>query len=312
MSFSTEFQDLYESLQDCHHARIREDKPSMTAPIIIIGMHRSGTSMISRILEELGLFMGLKKQRDHESIFFLGLNNWLIAQSGGSWDNPRPVHQLLKHTEARNLAEEHIKFIMKTPRITNYLGWKHYLSYRSVEHLDFHWGWKDPRNTFTLPLWLDLFPEAKVIHIYRNGVDVANSLFVRERARFKGRIQRTQSRLGRLFYVVRPKRGGFTDSLRCASLEGGFSLWEEYFDEARSHIRQLQARAIEIKYEDFIERPHIVLTSLTSFCGISTNEKAIAKAAEQVKSSRAYAYKNKPELNEFSQQVSSRLSIYGY
>ena len=31
------------------------------SPIIIIGMHRSGTTMLSRQLEALGVFMGKKK-----------------------------------------------------------------------------------------------------------------------------------------------------------------------------------------------------------------------------------------------------------
>ncbi len=30
------------------------------------------------------------------------------------------------------------------------------------------WGWKDPRNTFTLPMWLSIFPKARVLHVLRN------------------------------------------------------------------------------------------------------------------------------------------------
>ncbi len=51
-------------------------------PIIIVGMHRSGTSMISRILEELGIFMGKSKDANHKASFFHNLNNWLLQQSG--------------------------------------------------------------------------------------------------------------------------------------------------------------------------------------------------------------------------------------
>ena len=287
-------------------------KQNKFQPVIIIGMHRSGTSMVSRLLEELGLFMGVKKQRDHESIFFLDLNNWLISQSGGSWDNPQPVHRLLEHTEARELAEDYIRFIMSTPRMTDYLGWKNYLSYRISGGPDFPWGWKDPRNTFTLPLWLDLFPAAKVIQVYRNGIDVANSLFVRERGRFRSRPQLTKHRYKKLLYVMRPKRGGFADSLRCASLEGGFSLWEEYFNEARLQMQRLADRGVEVRYEDLIEDPLTVLSSLAQFCGISTEACSISRAAAQIRSSRAYAYRNKPELQDFSEGVSSRLRIYGY
>lgn len=33
-----------------------------------------------------------------------------------------------------------------------------------------HWGWKDPRNVYTLGLWLIQFPNARVIHIIRSGI----------------------------------------------------------------------------------------------------------------------------------------------
>lgn len=282
------------------------------SPIIIIGMHRSGTSMVSRMLEQLGLFMGDKKQHDHEALFFININNWLLSQSGGSWDQPKAFHYLLEHKEVRSLAVTYIRYIMSTPRVINYLGWKHFLKYRSPEKLDFPWGWKDPRNTFTLPLWLDIFPDAKVIHVYRNGIDVANSLKVRESIKFTHRSQLINCEHKKLLYLLRPKRGGFTDSIRCASLEGGFSLWEEYFDEARDHVYRLKNRAMEIKYEDAIAEPHKTLSSLARFCELPANNAVIEKLVGQLKKSRAYAYKNAPELREFSEQVTFRLRMYGY
>ena len=45
-------------------------------PVIVIGMHRSGTTMLTKMLEELGVFLGWKKQGDHESTFFLSLKRW--------------------------------------------------------------------------------------------------------------------------------------------------------------------------------------------------------------------------------------------
>lgn len=40
------------------------------SPILIIGMHRSGTSMITRKLESLGLFLGNEKDENDEAFFF--------------------------------------------------------------------------------------------------------------------------------------------------------------------------------------------------------------------------------------------------
>lgn len=284
----------------------------MVNPVIIIGMHRSGTSMVSRALDDLGLFTGRRKQRDNESLFFLDLNNWLMLQCGGSWDHPQPTRELLQHGQARSLAADYIRFLMRTPRLTGFLGWRNYLRYRKIGNLDFPWGWKDPRNTYTLPLWLDIFPDARIIHIYRHGVDVANSLYIREQARFSGRSHPVRHPYKRLLYVVRPKKGGFADSLRCAALEGGFSLWEEYVGVARSHVRKLGDRALELKYEDFLADPHAALLRLTTFCGLAADPAGIDAAASLVTKSRAYAYRNRPELEEFSLRASARLKVYGY
>jgi len=57
-------------------------------PIILLGMHRSGTSLIARLLDELGLFQGSELQEDHESVHFLDVNDLLLKRIGASWDNP--------------------------------------------------------------------------------------------------------------------------------------------------------------------------------------------------------------------------------
>lgn len=57
-------------------------------PVIIIGMHRSGTSLLSRVLEQTGVFMGNKKDENNEALFFLKFNDWILKQANATWDNP--------------------------------------------------------------------------------------------------------------------------------------------------------------------------------------------------------------------------------
>ena len=49
----------------------------MANPVVVVGMHRSGTSLVSRILDDCGVMMGKDLQEDHESIFFISLNEWI-------------------------------------------------------------------------------------------------------------------------------------------------------------------------------------------------------------------------------------------
>ncbi|MFQ5738307.1 MAG: sulfotransferase [Acidobacteriota bacterium] len=288
--------------------------PNKTAqpPVILIGAPRSGTSMLTRLLEALGLFVGKHGNSNYEARFFETINSWVVRQSGGHWDYPQPVHFLLENQEARTQTVDYIRFLLSTPRVLSFFGWRNYLRYRSPFKLDFPWGWKDPHNTLTLPLWLDVFPDARVLHIWRHGVDVARSLRVLGPAR----MPRTWSK--RIYYRMkplhwfRPKRGNFVWSVRCASLEGGFSLWEEYISEARQHIRNLGERAMEIKYEDFLAEPQKALRSLARFCDLTVSEGATARLAQQVERERAYAYQGDPELRAFADCVAERLKAHGY
>jgi hypothetical protein len=100
--------------------------------------------------------------------------------------------------------------------------------------------------------------------------------------------------------------------IRGGTLEEGFAIWEEYFNEARSHVEALKERAIEVKYEDFLENPEEILKSLTDFCGLDASQSQIAKAASQANKSRAYAYRGNPDLEEFNENISQRLKSYGY
>lgn len=189
-----------------------------------VGMHRSGTSLVAQVLEEIGLFLGWRKDINHEAWFFLRLNDWLLHQCGGAWDQPAPIRHLLANPLGRRMVGDYLRFMLGAPRAATFLGPWQYLRYRSVAAIDRPWRWKDPRNTFTLPLWLDLFPEARIVHIYRHGVDVAASL----KRRQSESVDQSQSRLQRRRWIhafAIPRRGGFAESSRCAELDDALRLW---------------------------------------------------------------------------------------
>jgi len=288
---------------------------NIVPPIIIIGMSRSGTGMLTRILEELGLFVGSKKEINHEAIFFEQLNKWILGQCSGGLENPGTIKFLIENREARVLFVDFIRYIMKTPRVLSFLGWSKYLKYRTPTKLDFPWGWKDPRNTFTLPIWLDIFPEAKVIHICRHGVDVANSLRVRQEkglSRLRGRHPRFKNLYW--FYLMHkfvPKQRMFVD-LRCSTMEEALLMWEEYVREARSQLLNFKNGSLEIKYEDMLAEPSRVIKLAATFCELQISDSDIKTVSRHVNGARSYAYRNYPELVAFADKASDRLKAQGY
>jgi len=281
-----------------------------TAPIIILGMHRTGTSMLTRMLERLGLFCGVQKQGDHEAVFFLRLNDWALSQAGSRWDYPRTIDSLLENPEVRALTLEHLRFSMTSPRRLSYLGLWKTLRYPSIGELDTPWAWKDPRNTFTLPLWLELFPEARLVHAHRHGVDVAASLRTRHRAIVAARARRYRER--RWLYHFRENRSAFTTSLRCASLDAGYALWEEYMAASQHWLQALPNPQIEVRYEDFLADPAAELKRVAEFCKLQPTADVLGDAAAQGRASRAYAYMRNAELQAFARGQAASLERFCY
>ncbi len=286
-------------------------------PIIIIGMSRSGTGMLAKMLEDLGLFIGKSKDRNNEALFFIDLNMWLLEQSSGGLENPKSIRYILEDREVRTLFADFIRHTMKTPKVISYLGFKKYLTCRTPLNLTIPWGWKDPRNTFTLPFWLDIFPNAKVIHICRHGVDVANSLRVSQDKGLE-RLRMRDSLFKNLYWYYLankfiPNRKKFV-YLRCSSLDGGISMWEEYLNEARGHVGNLKSRATEIKYEDLLHQPSEELEKLSKFCELGATDDDINVVSNLGNKSRAYAYKNSTELKEFASRsdIKNILESMGY
>jgi hypothetical protein len=152
-----------------------ESPPEATAsaaagPVIVAGMHRSGTSLTASFLEALGIDMGrdLVPADEHnrrgyfEDTGFLGFQRSLLREScptdDGGWpDWGWTEHEVLHRDRfaTRREAAEHL--------ITSRRG-------RAL------WGWKDPRTSLLLDFWDELLPEARYVFVYRAPWDVADSI----------------------------------------------------------------------------------------------------------------------------------------
>jgi hypothetical protein len=283
---------------------------AMRDPVIFIGMHRSGTSMLGRLLEDLGMFFGAFKDENNEALFFQDLNEWLLNQCGGRWDNPGPFNEYFwRSDEVVKWTELYIRNLLASPRCIQFLGAR--FAFRGIGGLSMPWGWKDPRNTFTLPIWLRIFPNAKVVSIERNGVDVAQSLRARE-IRILANAPSFYKK-NRMAFFLRLRRSGFAHSPRCMVLEDGFSLWQEYTSQADAVLAQLPAgRSLALRYEDVLDNPLKWLGETTAFCGLEVSKAQLENAVKNIRIDRAKAYEADADLASFAAMRSDALSARGY
>lgn len=137
-------------------------------PVCIAGMHRSGTSMITRLMNICGLSLGpsadlLIPTEDNpegywESRSLMIVNDAILASFGGGWDFVPDFPA--DWTSAPEL-------IPIRTQATNLLG-----AFSGQQH----WGWKDPRNSVTMPFWRELIPNLTTLVCLRNPLEVAASL----------------------------------------------------------------------------------------------------------------------------------------
>lgn len=276
---------------------------------MVLGMHRSGTSMLANLLADAGLFLGHKTQPGHrEAEFFQRLNMYVLQEGSASWDRPEGVGDLLADERARAYVIDYLRTSVDSPRAASFLGPTGWLRTRSLTGFTQPWGWKDPRTTLLWPLWLEVFPDAKVIHVTRHGVDVARSLQVRTDASIDEYVATYRRR--RTLYRLVGRRRRFEPSLRVADIDAGLALWETYVDAAHEAVEARGERAIEFRYEDFLVDPDPIMDRLIDFCGLASVPGR--RWREQVTDSRAFAHRAEPDLVAVAERHHDRLARHGY
>lgn len=262
--------------------------PDVRPPILVVGMHRSGTSLVTRMVETLGLFVGADLERNHESRWFMGRNEGVLRSVGATWDEPGPVDRVLADPER---AVARLRRAWRSPSRARYTGLRR-LAGRP-------WGWKDPRTTLTAPLWLELFPDGRVVHVVRHGVDVAASLVHRNHIGERPRVRR-----GPATPFARGSGRG--------TLEAGLALWEDYVRRGRELVAARPGRALEIRYEDLLATPEPVLIRLAAFADLEPDPAALGRAAAMADPTGRFRHRRRDELAAFAAGAAARLEVGGY
>lgn len=196
----------------------------------------------------------------NESIFFRHRNQLLFSLAHARWDNPEAFLRALDKPRWRRAFARVAARDLGTVYTLSFLPPKGLA--RFAPAADQFWGFKDPRTSLTLPVWLDIFPNAKVINIIRDGNAVASSL-----------CQRSKKQL----------QDGLPPSLVSLDPATGLSLWAEYVLTAREHCASISRDCYhEIRYEKLLRDPEAVLHGVVKFIGLSADSGQVKKAASRV------------------------------
>jgi hypothetical protein len=145
-----------------------------TATAFVLGMHRSGTSAVARVINLLGVPLNVRPDWTPvnpqvnnagfwESASLTDMNDEILAKLDGSWQAP-------PHLEDGWPSDPRLDILRTTaPRAFQAA----FPTGQSV--------WKDPRNCLTLPFWLDVLDVTPaIVLVHRSPVEVALSLLRRD------------------------------------------------------------------------------------------------------------------------------------
>ena len=135
--------------------------------IIVLGMHRSGTSLVASMIHKMGIPMGVSLLEPDEfnpygyweDIEIKDLNKALLEAIGGNWDDFVTRKEIL----------------IAMPPFLNRM--KTIADSRNSEDLSkIRWGFKDPRTCLTVWAWTKVLPDARYVVVHRAKKAVIQSL----------------------------------------------------------------------------------------------------------------------------------------
>jgi hypothetical protein len=186
--------------------------------ICIIGMHRSGTSMVANLLRRCGLVLGpdeklmgpsdsnLAGHFEHRG--FLEINEALLKHLGGSWESPPDAKPDWERDAALDVFIHDAELLLRTFANSS------------------HWGWKEPRTTILLPFWKRIVPNLHFVICIRNPLEVARSVAKRNGLSVNGAAH--------LWNVY--TQAAIRDTAGCPRV---LTFYEDYFHKPREEITKL-------------------------------------------------------------------------
>ena len=192
----------------------------MSQVICVTGMHRAGTSVTSKLLNVLGVYLGpedelLGPRGDNnpkgffENSRFVRFNAELLQSAGGIWRLPPSLPPGWESDPALAHVAERARAMIET-------------TFGGVPV----WGWKDPRSALTLPFWQALLPGMRYVVCVRNPMDVASSL---ER---RNQLPRSEGYEVWLRYLAEA-------IVHTAGRPRMFMFFEDYFEDWRAQVERL-------------------------------------------------------------------------
>ncbi len=272
----------FEQLFDQQKIKQRSKKLEHLRPIIVLGRGKSGTRLLPRCLENIGVAMSIKPQ-----------------MTSGDVDD-FVFRKIVKQLARKNLCIDHAQDVSNADLALfqkSALRLYHQIS-KNPNSVN-AWGWKYPETYLIAPLVLRCFPRARFIHIIRDGRDVA----FRQHLTDDPATPLGHDILQRLNALDQPPH-----------IRGALS-WKFQVEKYARFAQQIpQQNQLELRYEALCANPLASFERVADFLDIKMTHKSIEFVKSWIKSDHVKQHRgeDKEQIKEVEKLLRNTLEFFNY
>ncbi len=280
---------LGESSATREGARLLDDTAGalapLGAPVILFSASHSGSRLLAAVLERLGVFMGAQLNDSADSLPVFDLARYLVETHAP--DFSRLFGEGDPTLRARVLA-----------------AFADHLATRPPGQ---RWGWKLPETSHVMPVMARLFPQARAIHLVRDGRDVAFSPFLAPKAPFWRKIYFNDDRIfswrgHALTQRAYREHGHLFNAAR----------WVNSVTLGRAHGVMMGERYLEVRYEALVADPAAVAARVAAFLELAPAGEAADWSEVSAGSVGKWRSESGRRLAEIRPVIEATLAAFGY
>ncbi|WP_420405696.1 sulfotransferase [Nisaea sp.] len=225
-------------------------RPDTTSPLLIGATGGSGTRALHGALKEAGFFVGERLNHAGDAMDF---EPFLDAN----------INPVLRDTRSLDYGLDGLSDRVRDAAVTDFrAALKRYT--RELPRNTPHWGWKNPRSMYVLPIVAAECPGLRFLHLVRDGRDMA--------------LSDNQNQPNKHFDAL------FGETYSGESPENAIRLWAAAnMQVADWGERELGDRYMRIRFEDLCESPRTILAQALAAGGFAPGlAERVGRAAEAV------------------------------
>jgi hypothetical protein len=235
-------------------------------PIIVGGIGGSGTRVVARILQMLGVYMGSNLNETLDNLWFTLLMKRPDLR-GADTTEPLSVFEKAMTIGLHGVATPDEDRIISDTIGMHIEGDVTFSGVRSLRHSVGTecewWGWKEPCSSFWVKELASYFPSAHFVHVVRNGLDMCLSDTMKREFRHWG-VQ-------------------YGELTRVPDDRTYLRFWTKANQEAITTGKRLMGeRFLTFEFEDLCQNPPKYVETLANIMGLGISDGRMAEICEPI------------------------------